>query len=106
MTPSQRAADPKRRPKKSPQLRYGTGSYGRAITTGIIKANRERASRGEPPVPHWHPHMLRHSAATAMCREFGIDTARILLGHSSAVMTAIYAEADAGKAVDATRRIG
>jgi integrase len=106
MTPSQRARRPKKRPEKAPQSRYRTDSYGRAITGGIAKANADRAARGEPSVAHWHPHRLRHSAATAMRREFGVDTARILLGHSSPVVTELYAELDAAKAVDAVKRIG
>ena len=106
MTPSQRARRPKKRPKKAPRVRYGVDSYGRAITAGIIKANADRAARGEPVIPHWHPHQLRHSAATAMRREFGVDVARILLGHSSVLVTEIYAELDAIKAIEATRKIG
>ena len=41
-----------------------------------------------------------------MRREFGIDVARILLGHSSAVMTEVYAELDSAKAIDAAKRTG
>ena len=106
MTPSQRARRPKKRPKKAPRVRYGVDSYGRTITAGIIKANDDRAARGEPVIPHWHPHQLRHSAATAMRREFGVDVARILLGHSAVVVTEIYAELDSIKAIEATRKIG
>jgi integrase len=106
MTPSQRARRPRKRPKKAPQSRYRTDSYGRAITDGIAKANADRAARGEPSVAHWHPHQLRHSAATAMRKEFGIDVARILLGHSSPTVTEIYAEIDATRAVDAARKTG
>ena len=42
----------------------------------------------------WHPYQLRHSAATRIRREHGIEAARVLLGHSSATMTEVYAEAD------------
>ena len=45
MTPSQRARRPKKYPKKAPRVRYGTGSYSRAITTGILKANADRAAQ-------------------------------------------------------------
>ena len=106
MTPSQRARKPKKRPRKAPQSRYRTDSYGRAVADGIVKANQDRATRGEPAIPHWHPHQLRHSAATSMRKEFGLDVARILLGHTSVTMTAVYAEIDSTKAVDAARKIG
>ncbi|MFQ5423650.1 MAG: tyrosine recombinase XerC [Phycisphaerae bacterium] len=43
----------------------------------------------------WHPHQLRHNAATLIRREFGLEAARILLGHSSAVVTeAVYVDRD------------
>lgn len=32
---------------------------------------------------HWHPHQLRHNAGTYIRREFGLDVARVILGHSS-----------------------
>jgi integrase len=45
----------------------------------------------------WHPHQLRHNAATRLRREFGIEAARVILGHRSAGITEIYAEADMEK---------
>jgi hypothetical protein len=46
---------------------------------------------------HWHPHQLRHNAATYLCKEFGLETARIILGHRSAAITEVYAEIDQQK---------
>lgn len=43
-------------------------------------------------VPRWQSHQLRHSAATFIARECGIDTAREVLGHTSRAMTERYAE--------------
>ena len=55
----------------------------------------------------WHPHQLRHTAATLLRREFGLEATQLVLGHSSAVVTdAVYAERDAGKVVDVIRRVG
>lgn len=54
----------------------------------------------------WHPHQLRHNAATRLRKEFGIEAARVVLGHSSAAVTEIYAEVDKAKAADVMRRIG
>ncbi|MBK8270391.1 MAG: site-specific integrase [Planctomycetes bacterium] len=55
---------------------------------------------------HWHPHQLRHSAATRLRREFGIETAKIILGHKSLDVTQLYAEADHARAADAMARVG
>jgi site-specific recombinase XerD len=49
----------------------------------------------------WTPNQLRHNFATEARRTAGVEVARVLLGHSSAVTTEIYAERDldAGRAV-------
>ena len=55
---------------------------------------------------HWHPHQLRHNAATFLRKEFGLETARIILGHRSAAITEVYAELDQQKAMEAVVRVG
>ena len=55
---------------------------------------------------YWHPHQLRHNAATFLRKEFGLETARIILGHRSAVITEVYAELDQQKALEAIVRVG
>ena len=57
-------------------------------------------------VPTWGPNRLRHNAATAIRREFGLEVARAILGHSSHSVTLLYAEADAAKAAAAIERLG
>ena len=54
----------------------------------------------------WHPHQLRHNAATELRKEFGIEAARVILGHRSPAITEVYAELDHAKAVDAMLRVG
>ena len=55
----------------------------------------------------WHPHQLRHTAATLIRREFGLEAARIAMGHSSALVTdAVYAERDQDRIRDIMRKIG
>ena len=44
------------------------------------------------------PHQLQHSAGTTLRREFDIETARIMLGHSSAFTTELYAKRDTDQA--------
>ena len=86
----------KSRPSKSPGRLYSVESYRRAVSVGCDKAG----------VPRWHPHQLRHNAATRLRREFGLDTARAVLGHSSTAVTEIYAELDLAKAAEAMGRVG
>jgi integrase len=54
----------------------------------------------------WTPHQLRHAAATAIRKEYGIERAQIILGHSSAFTTEIYAEADREQARAVVGAIG
>jgi site-specific recombinase XerC len=57
-------------------------------------------------VHRWVPNQLRHSAATEIRRQFGVEGAQIMLGHSSADVTQIYAERDLAKGIEIARRIG
>ena len=56
--------------------------------------------------PPQHPHQLRHNAAMFLRKEFGLETARIILGHRSAAITEVYAEMDQQKALEAIVRVG
>ncbi len=93
--PSQRNRR-KRNPSHAPGNHYTNRSYCYAIQRGCRKAD----------VPRWHPHQLRHNAATRLRREFGLDTARAVLGHSSTAVTEVYAELDVAKAAEAMARVG
>ena len=79
-----------RNPKRQPGEQYSVESYRQAIERACKKAS----------VPHWHPHQLRHNAATFLRKEFGLEAARIILGHKSAAITEIYAELDREKAIE------
>jgi integrase len=54
----------------------------------------------------WHPHQLRHSAATMLRKEFGIELARLALGHSTLAMTEVYAQPDFEKVKAAMAVVG
>jgi len=54
----------------------------------------------------WHPHQLRHNAATELRKEFGLEAARIILGHRSAAITEVYAERDEQQAIEAVVKAG
>ena len=75
---------------------YDTASYRRAITRACRKAG----------VPDWTPHRLRHNAATQIRRDYGLEAAQIILGHSKADVTQLYAERDETKALSVIQEIG
>jgi integrase len=56
------------------------------------------ALRSAELIPHWHPHQLRHAAATRLRKEHGLEAARVVLGHAGAAVTELYAEIDHEKA--------
>jgi integrase len=96
----------KRKVRKAPGVRYTPDSYRRGIDYGITAANRLATKNKAQTIEHWHPHQLRHNAATRLRKEFGLDTARAVLGHSSTAVTEVYAELDRDKASDAMARVG
>jgi integrase len=94
--PSKKAQVRKKEPKKAPGVRYTTDSYRNAVVSACEKAG----------IPPWHPNQLRHNAATMLRKEFGLDAARVILGHSSPAVTEIYAEVDREKAMVVMERVG
>lgn len=54
----------------------------------------------------WAPNRLRHSAATEIRKQFGIEGAQVTLGHSTANVTEIYAERDLQKAAAIMEAVG
>ena len=75
---------------------YSNDSYRRAIARACEEAG----------VASWHPNQLRHNAATAIRSEYGIEAARVILGHSSVETSEIYAERDETKAAEIMRQLG
>jgi integrase len=112
MTPSQRKRTKKSHPKVTPMDHYTSESYRRAIARACEKADkvaREQHPDAKPDdvfVPAWHPHQLRHNAATRLRKEFGIEAARVVLGHRTAAVTEVYAEMDHAKASSIMGRVG
>ncbi len=86
----------KRQPKRRPVERYTTGSYAHAVSVACGRAG----------VPRWHPNQLRHTRATDIRRRFGLEGAQVVLGHSRADVTQVYAEADLSMAVKIAAEVG
>ena len=85
-----------RKPRKAPRTAFDTGSYANSIRYACRRAKLD----------HWHPNQLRHSAATEIRKQFGLEYAQVVLGHSGADITQVYAERDSEKAIEVARRIG
>ena len=86
-TPSRRRRDRAR--ARRPRLRlneaYTTTTYAQAIRRACDAAG----------VPVWTPNQLRHTKATELRKQFGLDAAGAVLGHSKLETTQIYAERSA-----------
>jgi len=80
MTPSQRGRSRKAQAQSG---RLATSTT-RGLTTNAIRYGSQKAK-----VPNWHPNQLRHNAATSLRKEFGLDVARVILGHSSPAVTEV-----------------
>lgn len=101
----------RKKPKRQAGNCYDVSSYRRAIARGCDKADRWAKGgivigNDERFIYQWHPHQLRHNAATYIRREFGLEFSKVILGHRSLDMTQLYAEADQEKAQEVIRRIG
>jgi len=105
---ARRTAALSRTPKRPKGARYDVDSYRRAITYGIGKANRRlrKLNSAVTPIPHWHPHQLRHSYATRIRKAFGVEAAQIGLGHARTDVVEIYAEKNYGLAVEIAGKVG
>lgn len=85
-----------RKPRRAPGTAFTAGTYGRSILNATRRAKIEE----------WSPNQLRHSAATAIRKEFGLEAAQVILGHSELGVTQVYAERDTTKAIEVAMKIG
>jgi integrase len=115
----------KRRPKRRPGNRFNVAAYRRAIARAcdrafpapepLAKRQGETAAEWKARLTpeqrqglrrwrdqhRWHPHQLRHTAATKLRKEYGLEAAQVILGHKTLTVTQVYAE----KNVEAARKI-
>jgi len=90
--PKARKADAKRQPADV----YTTDSYRRAIRRVCDRFG----------IPKWSPNQIRHTAGTEIRKEYGLEAAQTVLGHSNAAVTEIYAERDMALAAKIARELG
>jgi integrase len=93
-------------PKWKLGKRYTSDSYRKAIARACDAADRWAKGgmvigNDERVVARWHPHQLRHTAATEFRKRFGLEAASVVLGHKTLNVTEVYAE----KNVAAAQRI-
>jgi integrase len=99
---------------RKPRQFFDSSSYGQAIQYACAKAwpapaaVKSDATQLKPWIQshRWAPNQIRHTQATAIRKQFGLEAAQVILGHASADVTQIYAERDAEKARDIIRQIG
>ena len=103
----------KAKPQRTPKESYTKDSYARAIRRGVDKANKailddakEFQIDNAALLAHWAPNRLRHSRATQVRKQFGLEAAQVVLGHASAAVTQVYAERDQALAVSVMKAIG
>jgi integrase len=105
-------------PEKTAGDAYDRSSYYNAIRYGIRAANKARAAAAAAeghdtwvPIPHWHPHQLRHNAADSITENADLAAAAAVLGHDTVAMTAHYARnavdrIKLARAIDVARKMG
>ena len=125
----------KKNPKRKPADLYDVNSYGHAIDRACDKAfpvpghlaprqkdngrteserewwtrldAKDRDEVKEWRKSHqWHPNRLRHGYATKVRKQHGLEAAQVLLGHSRADVTQVYAERNEELAATVAAKIG
>ena len=85
VTPSQQNRRKLPADLKSPTKElYSRQSYAKWVRKACDKAR----------IPRWHPNQLRHTFGTEIRARFGLEAAQVLLGHTKANVTQVYAERD------------
>jgi integrase len=95
--PSQesRAKKPNQLERETPAM-YTLATYEKSIRNACDKAG----------IPHWSPNRLRHTFGSEARQRFGLEAAQVLLGHTKANVTQVYAGRDLELAARAAEKMG
>ena len=85
-----------KRQRKKIAIHYTKDAYYRRIKRACRRAG----------VPTWGPNRLRHAAATSIRHQYGLEASQVVLGHSRADVTQIYAERDMTLAARIAKEVG
>jgi len=120
----------KKNPQRQPAAQYDRGSYGVAVdracdaafpsptplaqrddeTAAVWRArltpDQWNAVKAWRKAHRWHPNQLRHTFATRVRKQHGLEAAQVLLGHSRADVTQIYAERNEELAATVAAKVG
>jgi integrase len=101
-----------RKPRVEPGEAYTAGSYRKAVLYACLRvypyprgATSEQKRKWRAKYT-WSPNQLRHNAGTEIRREFGLEAAQVILGHSKANVTQVYAETNHAKALEVAKQFG
>jgi len=83
-------------PKRTPGLKYNSQSFYAAIQRVVKKLGLGKI----------FPNQIRHGTGTRIRKEFGLENAKIVMGHTNFGTTEIYAERDTTKAMEVMGKIG
>ncbi len=86
----------KANPKVVPRTEYNPEALHHAVERAAVKAG----------VQTWHPNQLRHLRATEVRRLCGLEAAQVVLGHTKADVTQVYAERNDALAATVAKQIG
>ena len=98
LTPSQRKRQEKAR--KNPRIQFQDHYDSTTLRKAISRASRAAK------VERWTPYQLRHAFATRVRKQFDLEAASVLLGHSDVEMSKVYAERDHKRAFEAAIQLG
>ncbi len=124
------AAKRVKHPKRKPAEKYNTQTYGLAVDRACDRAFPPPGELARRPdesstawwerltdkqqdevrvwrkAHRWHPNQLRHAFATRVRKAHGLEAAQVLLGHTRADLTQVYAERNEGLAATIAASVG
>lgn len=83
-------------PRRVAGDRYQVSSYRNAVRRACTRLD----------LTIWTPNQLRHTAATKIRQEYGLEAAQVICGHSRADVTQVYAERDLKLAIRVAEEVG
>ena len=88
-------------PKKKDGKKESRAEWRKRLT----ETERERVKEWQRE-HHWFPYQLRHSVATLVRKQQGLEAAQVLLGHARANVTETYAKRDEALAAKVVAELG